>query len=218
MDVFEALYTTRAMRRVRADPIPLDVQASILDAAIRAPNGGNGQRWRFLLVDDPNLRASIGEVYRVAFRRLMDTMYAAPIEHMRRAPEAPSSVALAKLVRSGQHLADHFEQVPLVLFAFVQHDTTGQSIYPALWSAMLAARVHGVGSALTTVLAMFAAERTLQLLGVPTDAGWSNPGAVTFGYPLGPWRRAERHSIEDVAYRNRWAVPADLGVDRPLWP
>ena len=52
MDVFEALYTTRAMRRVRPDPVPSDVQASILDAAIRAPTGGNAQNWRFLLVDD----------------------------------------------------------------------------------------------------------------------------------------------------------------------
>ena len=41
MDVFEALYTTRAMRRVRPDPIPMDVQKQILDAAVRAPTGGN---------------------------------------------------------------------------------------------------------------------------------------------------------------------------------
>ena len=57
MDVREALYTTRAMRRVTPDPIPDDVQARILDAAIRAPTGGNAQNWRFLLVDDPEVRA-----------------------------------------------------------------------------------------------------------------------------------------------------------------
>jgi len=43
VDVYEALYTTRAMRRVTSDPIPLDVQARILDAAVRAPSGGNAQ-------------------------------------------------------------------------------------------------------------------------------------------------------------------------------
>ena len=43
MDVYEALYTTRAMRRIKPDPIPLDVQQRILDAAIRAPSGGNTQ-------------------------------------------------------------------------------------------------------------------------------------------------------------------------------
>ena len=46
MDVWEALYTTRAMRRVRTDPIPLAVQERILDAAVRAPSGGNTQDWR----------------------------------------------------------------------------------------------------------------------------------------------------------------------------
>src|ERR671924_361567 len=37
MDIYEALYTTRSMRRLKSDPIPYDVQARILDAAIRAP-------------------------------------------------------------------------------------------------------------------------------------------------------------------------------------
>ena len=41
MDIREALYTTRAMRRVKPDPIPMDVQARIMDAAVRAPSGGN---------------------------------------------------------------------------------------------------------------------------------------------------------------------------------
>ncbi len=55
MDVYEALYTTRAMRRLKPDLVPADVQRRILDAAIRAPTGGNAQSWRFLLVDDPEV-------------------------------------------------------------------------------------------------------------------------------------------------------------------
>ena len=57
VDVYEALYTTRAMRRVKPDPIPVEVQERILDAAIRAPSGGNSQTWRFLLVDDRDVLA-----------------------------------------------------------------------------------------------------------------------------------------------------------------
>ena len=49
MDIREALYTTRAMRRVKPDPIAEDVQMRILDAAIRAPSGGNNQQWKFML-------------------------------------------------------------------------------------------------------------------------------------------------------------------------
>jgi len=64
MDIYEALYTTRAMRRVKPDPIPLEVQRRILDAAVRAPSGGNAQNWRFLLVDDADVKAAIGPIYR----------------------------------------------------------------------------------------------------------------------------------------------------------
>jgi len=69
MDVYEALYTTRAMRRVRPDPIPHAVQARILDAAIRAPSGGNSQNWRFVLVDDPAVKRQLGPLYRDSLTR-----------------------------------------------------------------------------------------------------------------------------------------------------
>jgi nitroreductase len=62
MDIREALYTTRAMRRVKPDPIPMDVQARIMDAAVRAPSGGNTQNWRFLLVDDPEVKSKLGPI------------------------------------------------------------------------------------------------------------------------------------------------------------
>ena len=55
MDIYEGLYTTRMMRKMWPDAIPLETQARIVDAAIRAPNGGNTQRWHFLAVDDPEL-------------------------------------------------------------------------------------------------------------------------------------------------------------------
>ena len=66
MDIHEALYTTRMMRRLRPDPIPIDVQARILDAAVRAPNGGNTQRWHFVAVDDPELIREFAQLFRRA--------------------------------------------------------------------------------------------------------------------------------------------------------
>ena len=93
MDVYEALYTTRAMRRVRPDPIPYPVQARILDAAIRAPNGGNAQGWRFILVDDPAVKAELGPLYRDSIDRLWATVYRDALERARSAPvsRAPAS-------------------------------------------------------------------------------------------------------------------------------
>jgi nitroreductase len=218
MDIFEALYTTRAMRRVRPDPVPDDVQARILDAAIRAPSGGNTQGWRFLLVDDPGVKAAIGPLYRDSIAQLWKTVYAERIAAAEAAPDDPENVQLDKVRRSAQHLADHFEQVPLFLFAFVQHDPTGGSIYPAVWSAMLAARAEGVGSSLTSVLGFFHPAEVLDILGVPRDEGWIMACCVSFGYPTGRWGVAPRHPAHEVSYRNRWGAPVGFEVPEPLWP
>ena len=66
MDIYEALYPTRMMRRLQPDPIPLDTQARILDAAVRAPNGGNTQRWHFVAVDDRELIGEFAQLFRQA--------------------------------------------------------------------------------------------------------------------------------------------------------
>jgi len=218
MDVYEALYTTRAMRRVRPDPVPLEVQARILDAAIRAPSGGNAQNWHFLLVDDPAVKARLGPLYRDSIDRLWRTVYAQQLAEAAREPERPESVQILKVQRSAQHLADHFEQVPLFLFGFVRGDPTGGSIFPAVWSAQLAARAEGVGSALTVVLGVFHGEEANAILGVPADAGWHMACCVSFGYPTGRWGVAPRRPVHEVSSRNRWGDPVGFTVPEPLWP
>jgi nitroreductase len=215
-DLHEALYTTRAMRRVRPDPIPLDVQGRILDAAIRAPTGGNTQQWRFLLVDDPDVKVQLGALYRDCIAQLWATVYADRIAAIEADPDDPENVQNAKVVRSAQHLADHFEDVPLFLFAFVRGDTSGGSIFPAVWSAMLAARAEGVGSSLTSVL-VFRLQETLDALGVPRDKGWVMSCCVSFGYPTGRWGVAPRRPAHEVAYRNSWGTPLGIEIPEPLW-
>ena len=217
MDIREALYTTRAMRRVAPDPIPPDVQAAILDAAIRAPSGGNTQNWRFLLVDDADVKGRIAPLYRDAITQLWATVYAERLAAAAAAPDDPESVQMVKVQRSAQWLADHFEDVPLYLFGFVQHDPTGGSIYPAVWSAMLAARGHGVGSSLTSVLGFFHPKETLDILGVPEGEGWIMACCVSFGYPTGRWGVASRRPVHEVSYRNRWGAEVGFEVPEPLW-
>jgi nitroreductase len=216
VDVYEALYTTRAMRRVKPDPIPESVQAKILDAAIRAPSGGNSQNWRFILIDSADVKAKLGPLYRECAALLWAGPYAERIERARANPEDPASVSLLKVTRSAQYLADHFEAVPLYLFAFTRNDRSGGSIFPAVWSAQLAARAEGVGSALTTILAFRAAE-TLRLLGVPADRGWEMACCVSFGYPTGRWGVAPRRPAHEVAYRNTWGSALDFEIPNPLW-
>ncbi len=217
MDIYEALYTTRAMRRVKPDPIPLDVQQRILDAAIRAPSGGNTQNWRFMLVDDPAVLAQLGPIYRECLGLLWETIYKERIEAAQAAPDDPESVQMLKIQRSAQHLADHFEGYPLLLFSFVQFDPTGGSIFPATWSAMLAARAEGVGSALTSVF-MFQGDKVLDILGVPKEEGWLFSSCVTFGYPTGRWGVAPRRPVHEVSFRNRWGTPVGFEINEALWP
>jgi nitroreductase len=206
------------MRRLKPDPIPYDVQARILDAAIRAPSGGNTQRWRFVYVDDPALKAALGPLYRACVEQLWSApTYARRIAAAKEAPDDPASVSMLRMLRSAQHLADQFETIPLFLFAFAQSDPTGSSIQPAIWSAMLAARAEGVGTTLTTIL-RFRNEEVHRLLGVPEGQDWEMAGCITMGYPTGRWGIAERRPVDEVAGRNGWDQPLGFSVPAPLWP
>ena len=217
MDIYEALYTTRAMRRVKPDPVPESVQARILDAAIRAPSGGNGQNWRFLLLDDPEKKKLLGPLYRDALDQLYKTVYAPMLAAVAADPDSPESRQMAKVTKSSQWLGEHFEEVPLFLFAFVQHDRTGGSIFPAVWNAQLAARAQGVGSSLTSILGLFHDAEVKEILGVPTDQKWVQSCCVSFGYPTGRWGVAPRNAADEVSHRNRWGTPLGISIDGPRW-
>jgi nitroreductase len=188
-----------------------------LDAAIRAPSGGNTQNWRFLLVDDRQVVARIAPLNRHAIAQLWVTIYADRLAAAAADPGAPESIEMLRLQRSAQWSADHFEDVPLLLFGFVQADPTGGSIFPAVWSAQLAARAEGVGSSLTVVLSYFHPDEVFEILDVPTDEQWVMACCVCLGYPTGRWGVAPRRPVHEVSFRNRWGAPVGFTVDEPLW-
>ncbi len=209
MDLYEALYTTRAMRRVSSDPIPDEVVRIMLDAAVRAPSGSNAQGWRWMVVTDRAVLEPMGVMYEEAWRHLTETVYAGV--------DQTSDPQTRRITGSAQWLADNFASVPLVILPFTRNDPNGASIYPAVWSLMLAARGQGVGTTLTTILGMFKQRELAELLTVPADRGWVNAAAVTCGYPLGRWGLAERRPVHEVVYANRWGHEPGWTVDQPLW-
>jgi nitroreductase len=217
MDVFEALYTTRAMRRVKPDPIPEDIQKSILDAAIRAPSGGNSQNWRFLLIDDADLKAKLGPLYRECMETLWGTFYKDRVDAMNADPDDPENVQWRRVYNSANWLAENFETYPLLMLAFSQHDPSGGSIFPAVWNAMLAARAHGIGSSLTSAFLLKWPD-VAAALEVPEDEGWNFAGCVTMGYPTGRWGVAPRTPAHEVAFRNSWDGALGFEIPEPLWP
>jgi|SRR5436190_13610697 len=209
MDIYEALYTTRAMRHLKPDPIPYDAQARILDAAIHAPH--IGEQWRFILVDDPEIKAQLAPLYLQGMKRLIS--------------ESGGSIdvllkmdgAMGRGARSGYHLAEHFAEVPLLLVGFGR-TRDGSGIYPGLWSAMLAARAEGIGSTLTGFLQSYSSNEVMDILGVPKDAGWYLHGVVAMGYPTGKWGVGTRKPVHEVAARNSWEGDLGFKVPDPLWP
>jgi nitroreductase len=217
MDLMEALYTTRSMRRVATTPIDIDIQAAIIDAAIRAPNGGNRQDWKFLFIDDRATMAWLGEQYRAALWPTMTSTYGDTLLG-HEDPNSVKALAAKRILSSVRWLGDNFADVPLLLFAFTRNDQTGgSSIYPSLWSAQLVARSFDIGSTLTVLFRKpDLAELIMQRLEVP-DEGWALKGGVTFGYPLGRWGVAPREPAHEVTFRNKWGQAPGFEVRVPLW-
>ncbi len=212
MDLYEALYTTRAMRRVSSDPVPEDVVQRMLDAAVRSPSGGNAQNWRWLTVTDRTTVAELGRLYGEAWEELNATAY----KGKREAALQRGDEKTKRVLSSSQWLADNFDKVPLVVLPYHRNDPSGASIYPAVWSLMLAARGMGVGTTLTTILGLFKHEEVAELLGVPMGKGWQNAAAIPCGYPLGRWGIAERLPVHEVVYEDRWGAAPRWRVDEPL--
>ena len=203
MELLEALYTTRAMRRVKPDPIPEATVARIMDAAVRAPSGSNAQNWRFITVTDPVVKEPLGKLYGEAFEILQTQVYAGAKERA----EAAGDEGALRIISSSQWLVDNFEHVPLWIFVFSRNDPSGSSIYPAIWNMMLAARGEGIGTCLTTILGFLKKDELNDLLGVPADKGWICNAAVSAGYPTGRWGLAKRNPVHPMTFSERWGDP-----------
>ena len=81
--------------------------------------------------------------------------------------------------RAVRHQAEHWEDIPLLLFAYARGERSGSSIFPAVWSAQLAARAEGIGSTLTTVLG--SRPEVDALLGMPAGQGWKQCACLPLG-------------------------------------
>jgi nitroreductase len=202
MELFEAISTQRAIRRLKPDPVPDSIIRQVLAQAICAPSGGNRQLWSFVVVRDAATRARLGELYREAWGEVMKLPYYAGA-----AKEPPASPA-GKLVASASYLSEHLGEAPVLILACIALDagtsatlTTGASIYPAVQNLMLAARALGVGSCLTTIH-KFRDREVKELLGIPANV--ETAALIPLGYPRGKFTPARRKPVTDVTYSDRW--------------
>jgi nitroreductase len=199
--VDKLLTTTRAVRK-RLDltrPVELDVVMECLRLAIQAPTGSNMQTWRWIVVTDRDVRAGLADLY----RNLPEDR---PVSRM--PSQLPPAEQQQRVMDSSSHLMAHIHEVPVLVVPCVE-DTGGAagwppSIYPAVWSFMLALRSRGLGSVLTTVHLFRRAEAD-QLLGVPE--GFVQTCLLPVAYFTGDdFAPADRRSIEDITYVDHWGI------------
>lgn len=208
MDLFEAMYTTRAMRRLKPDPVPDDVIRAVLDAAIRAPSGGNSQGWTFLVVRDPDLRRGLGDIYRPCIEGLFQP--GGPYARLLDSPDAEVAGTTRRLADSALWLGEHMHEAPVIIVPCQRTGgrptdiASGSSIYPAVQNLMLAARAFGLGTTLTTIHRQ-RQDEVRALLGIPAEI--ETAALIPMGYPRGRWGVAQRRPVEEVVFVDRWEQP-----------
>ena len=197
MDIFEAINTQRAMRRLKPDPVPDELIWKLLDAAVKAPSGGNRQPWNFIVIRDAETKAKIAEWYLDGW----NTAYG-PFRQA-----AMASPAIARTYSSADRLANHLAEVPVLIMVTLDPARVapvtppGANVFPAVQNLLLAARALGLGATLTTVYRTHEAE-VKQLLGIPETV--ETMALVPIGYPAGKFGPTARLPVESVTYWEKW--------------
>ena len=221
--LFEAMYSARALRRLKPDPVPDALITRILDAAVRAPSAGNEQNWAFVVVRDPGLRAGIGRIYRKA------SDIAAAFYQARGSPAHLSEHQWRRMMSSGAYLWEHIGEAPVLLIpCLVQREMPaidklapemqasyqaeiayvnrirGASIYPAVQNIILTCRALGLGTVITTNH-LRCEDELKSLLGLPSSV--ETFALMPIGYPLGKFGPSARRPLNEVVHADRWSTP-----------
>ena len=204
-DIFDIIHTTRAMRRLRPDPVPDALIHKILEAGVSAANGGNTQRWRFLVIKDPAIKRAVQAYYKRAFDEVVGPRY--------RTSAPPPGMTQERFQRQHaavEYLTEHFHEAPVWIVACLDEGSAtptrwaGASIYPAVQNMLLAARALGLGSTLTTRHLLHEKEAEAAL-GLPP--GVHSYAILPIGYPMGRFGPVARTALGDVVFADRWGEP-----------
>ena len=200
-DLFEIIHSTRAMRRLKPDPVPEDLIDQVLEAGLAAANGGNRQSWRFIVVKDAQVKAQIQVLYKKAFDEIIGPHYASSTP-----PPGVDDEQYHGQHAAVAHLTDHFHEAPVWIVACLLGGRmppdygSGASVYPAVQNMLLACRALGLGATLTT-RHLFHAEAVDKILELPEEA--RSYAILPIGYPLGQFGPVRR-STRGVIFRDRW--------------
>ena len=219
MDLTDALRRTGAVREFTDRRVDADVLGRVLDTARFAPSGANAQAWHVGVVADPAIRRALRDLYLPGWRDYL-AMGAAGLR-----PWAPGNdpaaeaAALASApeeltAAAAQGFAANLDRAPVLLAVFadltalaaVDRDSDrysfagGASIYPFVWSILLAARAEGLGGVMTTML-IREESAVRELLGAPRH--WALGAVIALGYPVHQPRRLRRRPVSSFTTVDR---------------
>lgn len=205
----ELLTTTRSVRR-RLDlerPVPRDLLLDCVRMAVQAPTGGNRQGWHWVFVTDAEKKERIAELYRKSYYPYRDSGRPEYPEGDPRSGQQP------RVMSSSDYLAEHYGEVPVMVIPCIEGradrapnmvaSAVYGSIIPAAWSFMLAARLHKLACAYTTLHLKFERE-VAELLGIDYDR-FMQVALLTVGFYKGEsFKPAERISLDAIVHWDQW--------------
>ena len=213
MDFVDVARTTFAAREFTDEAVPDDVLYRIFDTERFAPNGGNRQGWKVIVVRDENTKKSLGELCWSPMRVAAAQTRAGEVYWQ---SVTPTSVDVAEAAGDDSlpiaiPMFRHLERGPVVCIVAVDLNVvasmdqyldrvgvvSGASVYPMAWSALMAARNEGFGGTLTTLLA--AQEPAVQnLLGLEPYEAVS--AMLTIGRPPKQLSKLSRKPVEEFVF------------------
>ena len=199
--LFEAIYSQRAIRKLKPDPVSDELVHKLIEAATKAPSGGNREPWAFLVVRNEASKKKIGEWYLDAWNRT----YGQIDVEGRQLPDS-----MKRVFGAAEHLAHHLSEVPVMIFVCLRDAPPAGSphaaglygsIYPAVQNLLLAARGLGLGASLTT-LHKGHEQEVKELLGIPETV--ETVALIPVGHPIGRYGPTTRRPVEEVTHHERW--------------
>jgi nitroreductase len=221
LDLVDTLRSTGAARQFHPEPVEDEVLARLLDTARFAPSGGNRQGWRVIVVKDGATRASLRDLYLSGWYEYLAMVAAglvpwAPVtDRDAEAAAVAQASAFAEAGAASPGFAETLETAPALLLvladlaalAAVDRDLPrytlagGASIYPFVWSLLLAARTEGLGGVMTT-MPVRREDDVRTLFGIP-DTG-AVAALVVLGRPVHAPRRLRRAPVSSFAWVDRF--------------
>ncbi|HLG89733.1 MAG TPA: nitroreductase family protein [Alphaproteobacteria bacterium] len=213
LTVDELLTTTRTVRK-RLDlkkPVPRAIVEECMTLALQAPNGSNNQSFEFVIVEDPDIRRKVAEIYRAGMQHFVDMIAKDPSIYS--AHDTGRSHRREQMSESTAHLNEHMHEVPLLIIPTLRGRMDGQnifyqaslwgSVWPVTWNLMLALRSRGLGTALTTVH-LWREREMADLLRIPFDR-YTQTGLIPVAYTIGTnFKPGDRVPASEVMHWNRW--------------